>query len=125
MVDCVVTDWPDAPVPFTAGVAPAVPPAGTTNTWNDGPDTGAGVHWNAHPMLQVPLPTVKAELVQFPCVCGEGPRSTCATPAVLGVTVGTLVGGDVDPDVAGGCVVALDVPPAAVVGVVRCAGGSE
>jgi hypothetical protein len=81
------------------------------------------VHWNAHPTLHVPLPTVKAELVQFPCVWGVGPRSTCATPAVVGVDVAALVGGEVDPDVAGGCVVALEVPGAAVVAV-PAAGGS-
>jgi hypothetical protein len=65
------------------------------------------VHWNAHPILHVPLPTVKGVLVQFPCVCGVGPRSTCATPAVVVVT-GAVDVGDVEFDAAGARVVALD-----------------
>jgi hypothetical protein len=84
------------------------------------------VHWNAHPMDQVPLATVNGELVQFPCVSGVGPRRTVEVPfAPLTVVVVTaLVGGDVDPDVAGGCVVAL-VLPATVVEVADapCGGG--
>ncbi len=80
-------------------------------------------------MFQVPLPTVKAELVQFPWVWGVGPRRTCATAAGVGV-VSALVGGDVDPEVAGACVVALEVPGplepvlGAVVVALDCAGGS-
>jgi hypothetical protein len=103
----VVTDWPVAPVPLTAGVAPALPPAGTTKTWNDGPDTGAGVHWNAHPMLHVPPPIVNGELVQFPWVSGVGPRRTCTAPVVV-VDGGAVVGTVVAPLVPAGCVVALD-----------------
>jgi len=45
VVDCGVTELPDAPVPVTAGVEPGEPPVGTTKTSNAGPDAGAGVHW--------------------------------------------------------------------------------
>ena len=83
-------------------MVPAFPPEGTTKTWNDGPEAGAGVHWNAHPMLHVPLPTVKGVLVQFPCDCGVGPSRTCAVPVAAAVD-----GGEVAPEVAGGCVVTL------------------
>jgi len=106
-----VTDWPEAPVPLTAGAVPAFPPVGTTKTWNDGPDAGAGVHWNAHPMLHVPLPTVKGVLVQLPCDCGVGPRRTWGAPAVVAVVAPGDVEvcvGDVVPDVAGATVVELD-----------------
>jgi len=107
---------------LTAGVLPAFPPDGTTKTWNEGPEAGAGEHRNAQPMLHVPLPTVNAELVQLPCVCGVGPRRTCAVPTAA-VVLGTVAGGDVAPEVAGGWVVALEAPVAGAVVADPCAGG--
>jgi hypothetical protein len=71
-------------------------------------------------MLHDPLPTVNAELVQFPWSWGVGPRSVCATPGVVVVAV-VVEGVDVEAEVAGACVVAVE---AGVVVAVPCAGGS-
>lgn len=86
-----------------AGVAPGDEPAGVTNTSNDGPEAGAGVHLKAQPMFQPAAVVVKDGLVQFPWSC-VGPRRT---PAGAGAAVDDV--DDVDDDV--------DVvePPAAVV----------
>ena len=102
-VDCAVTDCPDAPVSLTAGVPPREAPVGVTNTWNDGPEAGAGAQLNAHPMFQPATVVVNAGLVQLPCIC-VGPKRTCAGPAPAAVVVA-------DPPAA---VVVVD-PPAAVV----------
>jgi hypothetical protein len=64
-------------------------------------------------MLHVPLPMVNVELVQLPCVCGVGPRSTCRVPLVV-VVVGALEEGDVGLKAAGACVVTLAAPGAVV-----------
>ena len=63
-----------------AGVPLGDDPAGTTNTWKDGPDAGAGVQLNAQPMFQLGAVVVKAGLVQLPCSC-VGPRRTRGGPA--------------------------------------------
>jgi hypothetical protein len=66
-------------------------PAGTTVTWKDDPESGAGVHWKAHPMFQPAAVTVKAGLVQFPWDC-VGPSRRCAgVAAAEGVVVVLLV----------------------------------
>jgi len=95
-------------------------PAGTTKTWNDGPEAGAGEHWNAHPILHDPLPTVNGELVQFPWSWGVGPRSVCATPGVV-VVAAVVEGVDVEAEVAGACVVTLE---GGMVVAVPCGAGS-
>jgi len=102
-VVCAVTDCPDAPVSFTAGLDPGELPAGKTKTWNEGPEAGAGVHWNAQPMFHVPPATVKGWLVHVPFDC-VGPSSTWAGP------VGAVVAVD---DV--GAVVVVDAVDAVVV----------
>jgi len=79
------------------------------------------VHWNAHPMFQVPLPTVKGVLVQLPCDCGVGPRRTCGVPVVVAV-VPAVVEGAVSPEVAGAWVVVLDT--GTVIADDPCSGGS-
>jgi hypothetical protein len=87
-LDSLVTLWPDAPVSLTAGVALGLLPAGATKTWNAGPD-GAGLHWKAQPMLQLPPPIVKVGLVQLVAVdCGGARRTVCGPPTVV----------EVDPD---------------------------
>ena len=105
----------------TAGVEPAAAPELTTKIWNDGPPEGAGAHWKAQPMFQVPPAIVKAGLVQLPVwvVCGTrtvaGP--TAAAPVVAVVPPATVE--DVAPAtvvlVAPAVVVAVE--PAAVVAV--------
>ena len=99
-----------------AGVPLGDDPAGTTNTWKEGPDAGAGVQLNAQPMFQLAAVVVKAGLVQLPWSC-VGPRSTRAGPAA---TVDDVVADPpaavvvvVDPLVAAAVVV--DPPAAAVV----------
>lgn len=100
VLDCAVTDCPDGPVSLIAGVPVGDEPTGVTNTWNEGPDAGAGVHWNAQPMFQLGAVIVKAGLVQFPVIC-VGPTSTRAGAAAAVV---------VDPPA-----VVVVVPPAAEV----------
>jgi hypothetical protein len=100
-----VTDCPAPAVSFTAGVAPGEPPAGTTNTWNAGPDAGAGVHLYAQPMFHCPLLTVNGVLVQAPLDC-LGPSNTETVPAGAAVEVGGA------PPVA---VVVVELDPAKVV----------
>jgi hypothetical protein len=94
-------------------------PAGVTKTWKDGPEAGAGVQLNAHPMFQPAAVVVNGVLVQLPCCCGES-KSWRAGPAddVDGV-VGVVV---VDPpatvvvlDPAAVVVVVEELPPGAVV----------
>ena len=108
-----MTDWPEAAVEVTAGVAPGGDPEGVAKIWNEGPPVGAGAHWNAHPMFQVPPAMVNAGLVQFPVCWVEGTR-TVGGPTAAGVAApddppATVV--DVEPPAA---VVVVD-PPAAVV----------
>ena len=50
-------------MPDTAGAPDALEPGGVTKTWNAGPDAGAGAHWYAHPMFQVPALTVNGVLM--------------------------------------------------------------
>jgi hypothetical protein len=102
-----VTDWPEAAELVTAGVEPGVPPAVTTKIWKVGGVAGAGVHWKAQPMFQVPPAMVNAGLVQLPA-CWVAGTSTVAGPAATGAAVVAVV-----PPAA---VVAV-VPPAAVVAV--------
>ena len=65
-LDWAVTDCPDAPVSLTAAVPLGADPAGVTNTWNDGPEAGAGLQLNAHPMFQPAAVVVNGVLVQLP-----------------------------------------------------------
>jgi hypothetical protein len=101
-VDCDVTDCPVAPVSLIAGVPEAEDPTGVTETWNEGPEAGAGAQLKAQPMFHPGTVVVNAGLVQLPCIW-VGPSNTRAGPAAAVV--------DVDPPAA---VVVVD-PPAAVV----------
>jgi hypothetical protein len=101
-------------VDVTAGVEPGAAPEFTTKIWNEGPPVGAGAHWKAQPMFQVPPAMVNAGLVQLPdwVVCG--------TRMVAGPTAVAAEVGGVDPpatvvEVAAAAVVL--VVPAAVVAV--------
>src|ERR1700722_11366856 len=49
-----------------AAAPPGATPAAVTNTSNEVPDVGAGVHWKAQPIFQAGAVMVKAGLVQFP-----------------------------------------------------------
>jgi hypothetical protein len=101
-----------------AGAPVAAVPTGATNTSNDVPAVGAGVHWNAQPMFQLAAVMVKVGLVQLPCDC-VGPRSSrageLATVEVVAVEevvdelVVDLVELVVDDPV--GLVVVLEPPP--------------
>ncbi len=102
-LDWAVTDCPDAPVSLIAGVPVGDDPAAVTNTWNDGPEAGAGEHLNAQPMFQPAAVVVNVGLVQLPCIW-VGPTRTRAGPAAAAAV------DEVDDDV----VVVVD-PPAAVV----------
>ncbi len=109
-----VTACPDAAVEVTAGVPLAAEPLLTAKIWNDGPPLGAGAHWNAHPMSQVPPAMVKAGLVQLPVCCVVG------TNTVAGPTATAPVVAVVPPAPAAVVVVEADaavvvVAPAAVV----------
>jgi len=88
-------------------VVPGLPPTGATNTSKEGPDAGAGVHWNAQPMFHVPPAMVKAGLVQLPDIWVAG-MSTVAGP-----TAADEVG--VEEPVAPPVAAVVDVLPAAVV----------
>ena len=112
-LDWDVTDCPDDPVSLIAGVPLGDDPAGTTKTWNDGPEAGAGAQLNAQPMFQGAAVVVKAALVQLPCCCGDS-MSTRAGPPAAAEDVGVVVEAVVDPPAA---VVVVD-PPVAVVVVV-------
>jgi hypothetical protein len=61
-------------------------PGAANETWNEGPEAGGVAHWKAHPMFQPGLVTVKAGLVQFPCIW-VGPSSSLAPEAVAVVVV--------------------------------------
>jgi len=91
--DAVEIDCPEAPVSVTAGVADGLPPAGPTNTWNEGPETGAGVHSNAQPMFHGAAVVVNEGLVQSPFIWVAGSSNCNGVPgAVVGVEVGAVVG---------------------------------
>jgi hypothetical protein len=109
-LDAAVTDCPDAPVSLMTGVPEAADPAGTANTWNDGPAAGAGAHWKAQPMFHGATVVVNDVLVQLPFCCGDSRRTRAGPAAVAGDVDGTAVV-VVDPPAA---VVVVD-PPAAVV----------
>ncbi|HXN61697.1 MAG TPA: hypothetical protein VN886_14730 [Acidimicrobiales bacterium] len=108
-MDCDVTDCPDAPLSLIAGVPDGDDPAEVTNTWNDGPDTGAGEQLKAQPMFQPAAVVVKAGLVQLPCIWVVPKRTRAGPAAAADVEV------VVDPPVP---VVAVVWPAAAVVVVV-------
>jgi hypothetical protein len=109
-----VTDCPDDPVSLIAAVPEGAEPAGVTNTWNDGPEAGAGAQLKAQPMFQGAVVVVKAVLVQLPCCCGDRSR-TRAGPAAADDEVDDVVDVVVEPPAA---VVVVDPPPAAAVVVV-------
>lgn len=92
-------------------VEPVVDPAGVTEIWNDGPETGAGTHWKAHPMSQGAALTVKAGLVQLPVDCMTG-NSRPSGPVAAGAPATVVV---VAPAAA---VVVVVAPPDEVVFVV-------
>jgi hypothetical protein len=94
-----------------AGAAPGDAPAAVTNTSNEVPLAGAGVHWKAQPIFQVGAVMVKAGLVQLPW-SWVGPSSNRAG------AVDVVVVDPVDDEVAVVVVVSLDFPPAVVVVVV-------
>ena len=109
-----MTDWPEAAEDVAAGVAPGEAPLLTTKIWNDGPPVGAGAHWKAQPMFQVPPAMVKAGLVQLPVCCVSG-MSTVAGPTAAGAeVVEVALDASVEEVVPPAAVVAVD-PPAAVV----------
>jgi hypothetical protein len=98
----------------------------TAKIWNEGPPEGAGAHWNAHPMFQVPPAMVKAGLVQLPVCCVVG-TSTVAGPTATGAVVAVALAAPapatvvaVEPE--GAVVVVL---PAAVVVVLEFAPAAE
>jgi hypothetical protein len=107
VVVCALTDWPLAPVSLIAGVPEADDPDGAIDTWNDGPEAGAGVQLKAQPMLQLAALVVNAGLVQLPCIC-VGPRRTRAGPAAA-------AGGVVVEPLAAAVVVVVEPPEAVVV----------
>ncbi len=109
-LDWDVTDCPDGPVSPIAGVPVGDFPFGVTNTWNDGPDAGAGVQLYAQPMFQPAAVVVKVGLVQLPCIC-VGPRSTCGGPAEAD-DPDAVVDGALDPPAP---VVVVDPPEEVVV----------
>jgi len=107
-LDCAVTDCPDGPVSLIAGVpVGADDPAGVTNTWNEGPEAGAGAQRKAQPTFHPATVVVNDGLVQLPCICGEVSRTRAGPAAAPEVVVDVVV----DPPAA---VVVVD-PPAAVV----------
>jgi len=123
VVACAVTDCPEPPFSFTAAVEPGVPPAGTTNTWKLGPDTGAGVQRKAQPMFHDPPVILNGVLVHEPWDC-TGPRSTANAPEA-GAEVGVAAGADVAVLwVAGGTVVLGLLAAGGGVPVEPLAGGS-
>ena len=98
----------------TAGVEPAAAPELTTKIWNEGPPVGAGVHWKAQPMFQVPPAMVNAGLVQLPDWVVSGTRTVAGPTAVAAVVA--VVPPAAVVEVAPAAVVLVD--PAAVVAVV-------
>ena len=104
-----VTEFPDAAVSDTAGLAPGFEPVGNANTWNAGPATGAGVHWYAQPIFHGALAVVKGVLIQVPCDC-IGPSRMLTGPglAVVGTVEDPLGGADVVG--AGGADVVVTAP---------------
>jgi hypothetical protein len=128
------TELPAAADEVTAGVEPGAAPLFTAKIWKLGGAEGAGVHWNAQPMFQVPPAMVKAGLVQLP-VCWvsgisivAGPTATdevvvddpaAAPPAAAAVvTVVLLEDFDVPFPAADEPPAAVDVPPPALAGAV-------
>ena len=103
-----MTDCPDDPVWLIAGVPEGADPAGVTDTWNDGPEAGAGAQLKAQPMFHGAAVVVNDPLVQLPCCCGES-RRTCAGPAVPADDGVDVV---VDPPAA---LVVVDTPAVVVV----------
>jgi hypothetical protein len=93
-----------------AAAPPGATPAAVTNTSNEVPDVGAGVHWKAQPIFQAGAVMVKAGLVQFPW-SWVGPSNNRAG----GIDV--VVVDELD-ELAVVVVVSLDFPPALVVVVV-------
>ena len=92
-----------------------------TNTWNEVPLVGAGVHWKAQPIFQAGAVIVKAGLVQFPW-SWVGPSSNRA--GGIDVLVVEPVVDEVDePAVV--VVVSLDFPPVVLVVVEAPAVGAE
>ena len=115
-----MTAWPDAPVSLIAAAPPGDAPAAVTNTWNEVPVVGAGVHWKAQPIFQAGAVIVKAGLVQFPW-SWVGPSSNRA--GGIDVLVVEPVVDEVDEPVV--VVVSLDFPPAVLVVVEAPAVGAE
>jgi hypothetical protein len=105
-----------------AGVAPGDAPAAVTNTWNEVPVVGAGVHWKAQPIFQFGTVMVKAGLVQLPW-SWVGPSSNRAGGVDVVVVEPVVV--EVDEPAVGAEVV-VDAPPVATVVPVELppAGGS-
>jgi hypothetical protein len=104
-----VTDCLDAPVSLMAAVPVGDPDDGdgVTNTWNEGPEAGAGAQLKAQPMFHGAVVVVNAVLVQFPFCCGERRSTRAAPPAAAPATVVAVV----DPP----ATVVVVAPPAAVV----------
>jgi hypothetical protein len=110
-----VTELPEAADEVTAGVDPAAAPLSTAKISNDGAADGAGVHWKAQPMSQVPPAMVNAGLVQLP-VCSTSGTSTVAGPTATVVVDEPAAAAAAAPaavvDVEVGAVVAVVAPPA-------------
>ena len=83
---------------------------GVTNTWNDGPEAGAGAHRNAQPIFHGAAVVVNGVLVQLPWSCGEINKTRAGPAAAAGDVVCVAL----DPPAT---VVVVD--PAAVVVVVE------
>jgi hypothetical protein len=118
-----------------------------TNTWNEVPAVGAGVHWKAQPMFQPGAVIVKAGLVQLPSDwVGPSNKRAGAVVVVVGdpvvevvalvvvvtlepfplVVVVVAVVPAVDVEVLvepGGTVVLVELPPGGTVVLVAPAGG--
>jgi hypothetical protein len=113
---------PVAAVDVTTGAEPGGAPVLTTKISNDGPPVGAGAHWKAQPMFQVPPAMLNEGLVQFPLMVVCGTR-TVAGPTAAGTDVELDPAAVVDVALAG-AVVAVAEPPAAVVAVEPAGGGT-
>ena len=98
---------PDAADEVTAGVVPGWPPLVTTKISKLGVAEGAGTHWNAQPICQVPPAMVNDGLVQFPVCWVSGTSTLGGARATVDVVVDEL------PEAAADAVVVL-VDPAAV-----------
>lgn len=117
-------EFPDVSVDVTAGVEPGAVPGVTTKIWKAGPPVGAGAHWKAHPMFQVPPAMVKVGLVQLPDWVVWG-TSTVAGPTAGGAVVAVVPPATVVVVAPAAAVVVGDEAPAAVVvGEAPVGGGS-